>query len=1548
MTFKNAYKRIISFMLCLILMLSIPILLPDKTIAPVKAAPSVSIVGFISGNTTGLRSSELLQAKVEGYDGHVGDLTYKWTNNLGSTQRVWFSNRDYTTYLYVYNSHNMYAVQGTSGEQEIYNPDKGGSALGNMDERSHSKSFSGVGYSYAAVYGANLNSNGYDYAYGNVTVEVYDGDTLIGTASYSGFRKPSLAADLDAAVFGVFEGETIPVKDLLGESAIVHVNCTECTISNAKIVSGANVISIGGSAPEYTATGLTKGVAQINITVEKDNCKFHQYSSYTAAPMVHVFKKPLVSGDLHSLTLTNLDPDCTYYINHVQGVRSDDGQTLVFDGLEHSTTYEIEVHGHYTDDGEDKVAYAFVYGTTLTPNIAAVYLRLDNEIVTTDAVGLSNLHLRDANGVQYPLQYNAEAGVYYAEVLSGVYHVYNEMGQAVAPAQEIVINGVDAATTIHYYTVTYDANGGTLENTPSPQIYRAGTTITATSEIPHKDRHYFKGWIYNDNLYSANSVVNIAINEPMVLTAQWGEAIDVWVNITIDHYSAEGEGPNNDQAKHDIAFTIDGRPQGQTGDYNEFAHTSIDWDGTSVFYAPGYVASYTHNQSTDTTQYSATAPTFTDIPSDDSMEYTITTHKSQYYIKEITHSFAENGDAILHVVLQFNPSNFDLYYEVELDEEAKKLPSEMKPIAANIKVLAWHDSYHDDSEEPHWHTFINMTDTYEQITLDENGFGSGTYPVWIETTDGFNYHYRIEVISFVLPDGSIVAAENVDGAHQQYKTADERFIATMDVTGKDPNLNNDNPLTGAYYEDETDDGVDNPTQRGDIKAWISIKKPTLTLDAWGGTIPYVDGEQAVLPDILVVPDITDYTPVREGYKFGGYYTFDDVLITEGLPLTADTTGWAHWIPLQKIEGTVTADYTYQMNGVTIAIPEKDRYDHTEVLLRRRPKDTLTYATVAEQVIYFDTTKTLTATDFVFEDIPTTSDKGVEYEYIIAVRQANVTVEYTPDYTYTAYDVSGNEEIRHAAYPVFTDGVGEAQAYLSFAPDEFVLPFEVDTTLIAEPSVRPIAVTVVYEAASADTATPLWTVISQHEGEGHQLKANVVDGFAEGSFPVWKTTPDSHAEYLYRLKVIDYTMPDGTVVAVANDHLFNIYYGNPVSSATPNPVITARFSPLPLEIMLDTDLPDAALLHPDYTDIGASEKTEGDLYAGQFFYGKGLASLPTPEKAEYSFVGWFDDNGTQVSSIPADTTEDVYLTAHWESGFTVTFLSNNRHADTQVFRTYYQPHITLPDGDKYKHLDEKSQIASFYDIPVLDYNENNSFIFKGWYLDEDNDNDSRPLDWNATFTEETNVYAHWIYVDTVEKEEDGKQTAFDQYNSYDLLGVQIRSVDKDRDEHHGEAASGLRFITVLSENVLSDVQAIHTANASATEYGFVVAKTATSETYKANSTDPDNYQLHYKSSNVNGVDTRTDYSYVANVKGSGVADHFNGKNYRLYTAVVTFKNKEGDALAEAQAQYLLARPYMRYYDANGLYRTYYNNYTGTAVHHACSASYTNVYTLLGTK
>ena len=290
--------------------------------------------------------------------------------------------------------------------------------------------------------------------------------------------------------------------------------------------------------------------------------------------------------------------------------------------------------------------------------------------------------------------------------------------------------------------------------------------------------------------------------------------------------------------------------------------------------------------------------------------------------------------------------------------------------------------------------------------------------------------------------------------------------------------------------------------------------------------------------------------------------------------------------------------------------------------------------------------------------------------------------------------------------------------------------------------------------------------------------------------------------------------------------------------------------------------------------------------------------------------------------------------------TITFHANNPDASYDIFRTYLPAGTEIDaDRDGFYNLNEDGSLNSFYDIPEFAYATHNNYIFAGWYTEPTG---GEPISWDAKYFQNGNkddvhIYAHWITTGTVEKEEaDTKKTSSNTYPGYDLIGAQIRDKDADGMTHYGNPGSGLRFVTVLSEDVYTQINALP-GNASGAEYGFVLAKASTAA---ANATG-ENYTLQYAGTNVNGVDTSATYSYVKNVKCSGVIDHYDGENYRLYTAVITYSGLEGDALTDAYNTNFLARSYIRYYDANGLLRTYYNNYTGTPTYNGLSTSFTTI-------
>ena len=289
---------------------------------------------------------------------------------------------------------------------------------------------------------------------------------------------------------------------------------------------------------------------------------------------------------------------------------------------------------------------------------------------------------------------------------------------------------------------------------------------------------------------------------------------------------------------------------------------------------------------------------------------------------------------------------------------------------------------------------------------------------------------------------------------------------------------------------------------------------------------------------------------------------------------------------------------------------------------------------------------------------------------------------------------------------------------------------------------------------------------------------------------------------------------------------------------------------------------------------------------------------------------------------------------------------------KIFRIYEPMDLT---GGKITH---------FYDIPEWAGDE---YVFAGWYHNSSYTECSAPdsaataassfeSDTYAERDTDYHLYAKWIKVGTVAKSGED-MNIISGYRGFGLAGVQIRDPEM-YDENYTEITSGgMRFVTSLSEELLSKIDALSSTKVETpegnvnVEYGYAVGTEANINAFISNYNVEDTtaYTLQYKGENVNGKNTTgksreadSDFRYITNVnctKGTGkiAKDHRNFDDYRLYTLVV---NYEGDS-ASRKAEKLDARSYIRYYDANGKLRVFYNTYKKNAYYGGCLCSFDQV-------
>ena len=281
----------------------------------------------------------------------------------------------------------------------------------------------------------------------------------------------------------------------------------------------------------------------------------------------------------------------------------------------------------------------------------------------------------------------------------------------------------------------------------------------------------------------------------------------------------------------------------------------------------------------------------------------------------------------------------------------------------------------------------------------------------------------------------------------------------------------------------------------------------------------------------------------------------------------------------------------------------------------------------------------------------------------------------------------------------------------------------------------------------------------------------------------------------------------------------------------------------------------------------------------------------------------------------------------------TDIAHAKYNDKDIFTSYVEESA----GIKVKYGDT---IERFYTIPEATPTTQDScpYIFKGWYYDQDNENDTRPV----KFGEDkyfTDIYAHWIKVENITKDERDKTILpvndHNQYGGFDLAGVQIRM--STNDYNFGEVTpGGMRFVTSLSMDVVREINKIQPNNI---EYGYVAA---TNENWiNFHSKAPEGKEkLQYVSTSANGIDTSSDratdenyYGFAHNVECTSQIcntesyevplDHQNYTEYLLYSLVITYEGND----ATGKDTNVLARPYIRYTDANNSERVAYSEYRG---------------------
>ena len=922
---------------------------------------------------------------------------------------------------------------------------------------------------------------------------------------------------------------------------------------------------------------------------------------------------------------------------------------------------------------EDITLYAEWYQQTKYSVSMLTYLDdVPADVETTEFFAL----LKDGGGTYIPLT-RRSAGVYSAKVVdNGTYVIYTKTaGNQDEPVYEpvhghtVVIYDQDGTTECKHYSVTYNTAGGNWAEgeEPTQEIHLFGEAVTAYDKIPTLEGNRFLGWKdQNGNLYAPGQLITNSMDKTVNLTAQWEELIDVTVTVTIDHQATSG-GADNDDTKSNVTITL------MREDLSVEERTlTKDSEG------------YAYNEENNTTTYTVT---FAGMPKG---IYHVASAKSGYEIINNTSQSDENRNQNINLGLQYMPTNFDLMFDVVVNAENKTEKSLM-PKAVNVKVSYWG---YNEERVLGWHIITQQAGTTAPttVTLDANGMGSGFFPVWQYWSGSTNaYEYRVEVTSFILPDGTVVPAATDDQI--TYKIEDTGlYNAVVSIAGKGrvptypDGSNTATNLTGAYYDGSKQDGQQ---QVGKPTVTVEINPYTVIFDAGTGT---VNGEkEIILEGQYRYPSLHDYVaePNTNDRLFICWTDENGNPVTDqgGQLLDDNVTYVARYNENLILSGTVTAAATYPQkdeNGEeqTVYIHEIDHAKKVYVVLQKKVGDVYNdIDSVPVELTYEKDTNGKFKDgvgSYQFENLP---NDGTEYR--VQLRVLNYTGSYD--------NKNGLDDGERESVAVIDVVNAKAQVdiKLDFAPDQYEQGIRVDASRIHE-DLRPTGV--LTQILYRDLGNVHhYQVISQHTVDpfGIEVELDSANATGFGYDFVWNWHPNGTL-YEYQVQVNKvYGNVKGAYVTegtpYGEDSPYTVVYGRPNNylqqEMEHGVMLEAKLVPkqypvhLDLNLGNDTTTPVVGLEEFMVDDDSGVEKY---MFLHTWSYAEQFTAYPYREG--YVFKGWkgtdpkgynqetgiYTEDGIYVKDgvvhVGNTLAKEVTLVAQWEkltgTDYTIRYLELN--------------------------------------------------------------------------------------------------------------------------------------------------------------------------------------------------------------------------------------------------------------------------------------------------
>ena len=898
-------------------------------------------------------------------------------------------------------------------------------------------------------------------------------------------------------------------------------------------------------------------------------------------------------------------------------------------------------------------------------------------------VNVENIHAEDVEGVYASLDGvnfiplpQAQTGTYVGTVTeNGTYQVYFLHGDGTyesAHGHQVIIYNQNGRTELQNYSVSYDTAGGTWAEgqDPGTEVYHAYTAVNATANVPVREGYIFTGWLdQNGNAIEPGGHVTQSLEQKTVLTAQWEKKVNVTVHVTVKHTSTgESGGDNMSDSRDDVSFQL--------------LHTLNGVNvplGEAVYLTPASHEGYEYTLSEDgaTATYTAQGYTYANL---EPGTYTVSTSKSHYRAQITSETDPATGDAVIHILYEFSPETFDLDFRVVM---AEGTPAELFPAAVNVKVTKW---CKDENGVLGWHIIDPHSGDAPPTTVlidPETGTGTGFYPVWRAWSGSEElYHYRVTASSYVMPDGTIVAAEGTGDT--VYTAAIYTGTVTVEA-GNDGGMGgvptypdgSSTTLPGSFMDDSHNEQSGIPT------VTVSVSGYDVTFHANREDATIEGREELLLADRYQYPDLESYVPVcgDASLQFKGWYL--DAACTQpaedlgGRYLSGDVHYYAKWTPPMTIQGTVTVEGTYVQNGETVYISDVDRAREVMVVLQRLTNGV--YNDVAAQLVTLSDYEDHVATgQYAFEGLALDGSN-----YRIEILALNYEAYYDNE---AAPGLDGQFTAEEYEAVLGDDSIAQVDAYLDMVPVVYIQMLKVDATELHE-SFRPT--NALAEIIYRDLGDILpYQTIGQHKNPPYGVEMGFTDGIAIGSYDIWNYHTNGTL-YQYRMdvtklygKVPGVFDPTGTPY-VSDSSPYTIEYGpathyDAVSDGQSG-WLTAKLVPNEYKVFFDLGLQEGETIKgmDDFLADAGEDVEYHYAYTHTWSYGDSLVVFPY--RTGYIFTGWEvaeEDLGSVMVNNEGYVTvapgldRDVTLRATWQEvpenmvGYAVRYL---KAGTTQVLR-----------------------------------------------------------------------------------------------------------------------------------------------------------------------------------------------------------------------------------------------------------------------------------------